>query len=148
MKQLSFLFGLFLFVACANAKKGTNDHIGDSQDLGDIEMLSGEYHLISLNGKNISSEDFYLKIDDKGESLIINTGCNALRVDFIQKNDSISFQPPVSTKMYCEGKMTYENTLNLILPEVSEIQKNADDLVFLSKEKEILLTIRKTEKSE
>ena len=107
-------------------------------------MLSGEYQLITLKEENVSSEDIYLKIDDKGESLMINAGCNVLRVDFIQENELISFQPPVSTKMYCEGKMTYENTLNLILPDISEIQGREDKLVFLSEENEELLTVRKT----
>ncbi len=148
MKQLSLLFVLFLFMSCANAKKGANELNSDSQELGEIEKLSGKYQLLTLKDENISSEKIYLNIDDKGESLMVNAGCNVLRVDFFQKNDSISFQPPVSTKMYCEGKMTNENILNLVLPEISEIQKSADNLLFLSEENEVLLTARKTEKSE
>lgn len=148
MKKLSLLLGLLLLASCANALKGPNELDRDAQDLGEIEVLSGQYHLITLNHKTISSEDIYFNIDDKGESLMINAGCNVLRVDFIQENERIFFQPPVSTKMYCEGKMTYENTLNLILPEVFEIQGSADDLIFLSKENEVLLIVRKTEKSE
>lgn len=148
MKQLPLLFALFLFMSCANTKKGANEFNSDSHDLGEIEMLSGEYQLIALKDENISSEDIYLKIDDKGESLMVNAGCNVLRVDFVQENERISFQPPVSTKMYCEGKMSYENTLNLILPDISEIQRKADNLVFLSKENQVLLTVRKTDNSE
>lgn len=148
MKQLSLLFALFLFLSCANTKKGANEFNSDSQDLGEIEMLSGEYQLIALKDENISSKDIYLKIDDKGESLMVNAGCNVLRVDFIQENERISFQPPVSTKMYCEGKMSYENILNLIMPDISEIQRKADNLVFLSKENQVLLTVRKTDNSE
>lgn len=144
MKQFSLLLVLLLFISCANAKKGANELTGDSQDPGEIEMLSGEYQLITLKDENVSSEDIYLKIDDKGESLMINAGCNVLRVDFIQENERISFQPPISTKMYCEGKMTYENTLNLILPDISEIQGREDKLVFLSEENEEFLTVRKT----
>ncbi len=146
MKQLSLLLVLFLFISCANAKKGANELTGDPQDPEEIEMLSGEYQIITLKEENISSEDIYLKIDDKGESLMINAGCNVLRVDFVQEKERISFQPPVSTKMYCEGKMTHENTLNLILPDISEIQSKEDKLVFLSKENDLLLTVRKTEK--
>lgn len=148
MKQLPLLLGILLLVSCANVKKGTNEPNGDSPDLEEIEILSGDYHLITLKDENISSEDIYLEIDDTGESLSINAGCNVLRVDFIQDKDSISFQRPVSTKMYCQGKMTHENTLNLILPDVSEIRKRADDLVFLSKENQVLLRARKKEKSE
>ncbi|MFN4761896.1 META domain-containing protein [Gillisia sp. Q332] len=148
MKPLSLLLGLLLFVSCANAKKGSNELSGDSPISEEIETLSGEYQIITLKEENISSEDIYLKIDDKGESLMINAGCNVLRVDFIQVKDRISFQPPVSTKMYCEGKMTYENTLNLILPDISEIQSSEDNLVFLSKENEVQLTVRKNKKSE
>ena len=148
MKQLSLLLCLLLFASCANAKKGSNELTGNPQDLGEIEMLSGEYHVITLKEENISSEDIYFKVDDMGESLMINAGCNVLRVDFIQVKDSINFEPPVSTKMYCEGKMTYENTLNSILPEIIEIQRREDNLVFLSKENEVLLTAQKTEKSE
>ena len=146
MKQLTLLLSLLLFMSCANAKKGANDLIGDSPDLkesGEIEKLSGEYHVITLKEENISSEDIYLKIDDKGESLMINAGCNRLQVDFVQEKEQISFQPPASTKMYCEGKMAFENTLNLILPEISEIQSSENNLVFLSKENEVLLTVRK-----
>lgn len=146
MKHLSLLLCLLLFVSCANVKKGANEPTVGSQDLGEIEMLSGEYQLITLKEENISSEDIYLKIDDKGESLMINAGCNVLRVDFTQEKEHISFQSPVSTKMYCEGKMTHENTLNLILPDISEIQSKEDKLVFLSKENDVLLTVRKTEK--
>lgn len=148
MKQLSLLLVFLLFISCANTKKGANELTGDSQDPVEIEMLTGEYQLITLKEENISSEDIYLKIDDKGESLMINAGCNVLRVDFIQEDELISFQPPVSTKMYCEGKMTYENTLNLILPDISKIQGREDKLVFLSEENEELLTVRKTKKSE
>lgn len=144
MKQFSLLLVLWLFISCANVKKGANELTGDSQAPGEIEMLSGEYQLITLKDENVSSEDIYLKIDDKGESLMINAGCNVLRVDFIQEDERISFQPPISTKMYCEGKMTYENTLNLILPDISEIQGREDKLVFLSEENEEFLTVRKT----
>ena len=100
MKQLSLLLVLFLFISCANAKKGANELTGDPQDPEEIEMLSGEYQIITLKEENISSEDIYLKIDDKGESLMINAGCNVLRVDFVQEKERISFQPPVSTNMY------------------------------------------------
>lgn len=151
MKQLFVLLSLLLFVSCANAKKGANELTGDSHELREveeIEKLSGEYHIITLKEENIYSKDIYLKIDDQGESLMINAGCNVLRVDFVQENERISFQPPVSTKMYCEGKMTYENTLNSILPDISEIQSSVDNLVFLSKENDVLLTVRKTKKSE
>lgn len=148
MKHLSLLICLLLFVSCANVKKGANDPNGDSQDLGEIELLSGEYQLITLKEENISSEDIYLKIDEKGESFMINAGCNVLRVDFIQDKERVSFQSPVSTKMYCEGKMAHEETLNLILPDISKIQGNEERLVFLSKENVVLLTLQKTEKSE
>ncbi len=148
MKQLSLLLIILLFVSCANVKKGANELNGDSPVSEEIEPLSGEYKLITLKDENVASEDIFLDIDDKGESLMINAGCNVLRVDFIQEKELISFQPPVSTKMYCEGKMAYENTLNLILPDVSEMQKMKDKLIFLSEENEVLLTVRKTKKSE
>ncbi|MFO8146098.1 MAG: META domain-containing protein [Bacteroidota bacterium] len=148
MKQLSLLLGLLFFMSCANVKKGANEVNSDSSISEEIEPLSGEYKLITLKEENISSEDIYLKIDDKGESLMINAGCNVLQVDFIQENERISFQQPVSTKMYCEGKMTYENILNSVLPEVFEFQSREDKLVFLSEKNEVLLTVRKTKKSE
>jgi heat shock protein HslJ len=66
-----------------------------------------------------------------------------LQMDFFQKKEKINLQPPVSTKMHCAGKMEIENILNKILPEITEIERSAENLFYLKNDKEVLLTIKK-----
>lgn len=143
MKYFFLLVILILFGSCANSVKETEEVVEQNIPSEGIEILSGSYQLISLNGEDVSSEDIYMKIDKKGESLVINTGCNVLMVDFIQQEEKIKFQQPVSTEMYCEGKMENEEYLKKILPEISEIENAAGDLLYLKNEKDVLLTIQK-----
>lgn len=145
---MKYFFLLFLFIlsaSCANTVKDADEVSLQKGTSDEIEILNGNYQLIFLNGGDVSSEDIFLKIDKKGESLEINTGCNVLMVDFLQQKENISFQSPVSTEMYCEGKMENEEKLMKILPEISEIGNSAGDLLYLKSEKKVLLTIQKTE---
>ncbi len=148
---MRYIFLLFLttsFLSCANTVKEADPISEQTEPSAEIEDLSGNYQLISLNGEDVSSEEIFLKIDDKGESLVINTGCNVLRVDFLQQKEKIKFQLPVSTKMYCEGKMENEENLNIVLPKISEIEKQDENILYLKNAGNMLLTIQNIEKSE
>lgn len=142
MKYTFLLILSVIFLSCANTVKET-DELSNEISSEEIEKLSGAYKLITLNGKEVSSEDLFLKIDEKGESMVINTACNAIMVDFLQQKKEIKFQQPVSTEMYCEGKMKVEEELKVILPKVSEIGKSAEGLIYFKKDGNVLLTIEK-----
>lgn len=143
MRNIFLLFLTTSFLSCANTVKEADPISEQKETSGEIEILTGNYQLIFLNGEDVSSKEFFLKVDDKGESVVINAGCNVLRVNFIQQKEKINFQPPVSTKMYCKGKMENEKKLNDILPKISEIEKSDENMLYLKNGGNVLLTMQK-----
>ena len=112
------------------------------------ESLHGYYLLSELKTENVSGEDILFRFDSIKSEVAGNAGCNRFLSTYVHREKNINFQPAVSTKMYCEGKMEREIEIIDLLPEVSEIIQQNEDVLLLSEENELLLKLKKTNRSE
>lgn len=120
-----------------------------SEDAADLQEKSGKYSLLEMDGDDISEENFTLELDAANQRLSGKTGCNNFVAAYeVDEEGGINFNPPLGTKMYCEGEMDYEETFGEILPEIVKVEISAEDLVFLSKDSKALLKLQKQEESE
>lgn len=141
MKKLVFILSLtFLFFSCGNESV--------SEDPSDLKEKSGNYNLINLDGEDISSEGFILEVEGEKQRISGKTGCNNFVTTYEVENKELKFSSPMSTKMYCEGEMEYEETFGEVLPQIRKVQISEEELVFLSKENNELLKLQKIKKSE
>lgn len=113
-----------------------------------IEDLEGDFKVTAINGTDVSSEDVILKVNSEGNSLSVSAGCNILLSNYKLKEGNIIVEPPVGTRMYCEGKMKNEQALAKVLPEIAKLKQTADKYLFLSSTNEALITVLKNDQSE
>lgn len=142
MKKLLFILSVFLIFSCGN----TEEKI--SENPADLNSLNGDYKLLELDGENISSEGFILNFNGAEQRLSGKTGCNNFVATYKIEDSIVKFNPPLGTKMYCEGKMEYEKVFGEIIPEIRNVRISDKDLIFLSGESQELLSLQKTEDSE
>lgn len=142
MKKILILVIAFLIFSCGNSEEKV------SENPAELKNLNGDYNLIALDGENIASEGFILNFNGRKQQLAGKTGCNNFVASYEIQDSIIKFNPPLGTKMYCEGEMEYEDTFNKILPKVRNLRISDKDLIFLSQDNEQLLNLEKQEKSE
>jgi|SRR5690606_9644640 len=112
------------------------------------EKLHGYYILSELKTDIISGEDIIFRFDSIKNEVAGNAGCNRFLSIYNHQENNINFQPAVSTKMYCEGRMEREMEIINLLPEVSEIIQQNENILLLSEDNELLLKLKKTNRSE
>ncbi len=137
---------LFIFTSCAsNLERAENKEDNGIRIQG---QLHGDYLVSELRGKNVNSGDIFFRFDSIKREVAGNTGCNRFNSVYRHTESMITFQPAVSTKMYCEGKMEREKEVIEILPEISEIIRRNEEILLISADNELLLKLRKTNRSE
>ncbi|MGY5850694.1 META domain-containing protein [Salegentibacter sp. F14] len=137
MKKLIFVLSFsFLFFSC---KKDS-----DYDNPSNLENKSGNYDLVNLDGEDVSSEGFTLELESKKQRLSGKTGCNNFVVTYEIEKKHLKFNPPFGTKMFCQGKMEYEETFEDILPKIKKVKISEEELVFLSEENNELLKLEKS----
>lgn len=140
MKKILFILSLsVLLFSCGNEV---------SENASDLKEESGKYILTELDGEDLSSEGFILEVDGENQRISGKMGCNNFVSAYDVKEKKISFNPALGTKMYCEGRMEYEETFGEILPEITKVKISEEELVFLSEENKALLKLKKQEDSE
>ena len=141
MKKIVLFLSLTLMLfSCGN------DSV--SENPSDLKEKSGNYNLINLDGKDISSEGFILELNGEKQRLSGKTGCNNFVATYEVEEKNLKFNQPLGTKMYCEGEMEYEESFGEILPQIRKVKISEEDLVFLSEENKELLKLQKIKNSE
>ncbi len=133
---------VILYSCGSNPEKNSefDEEVIYSEDL----LLHGDYVVKQIGSRNINSEEVILKFDKLKNEVSGNAGCNRFSSGFVLSGGSkVSFQQPVSTKMYCEGKMETERALIDAIEEVSEVKQQEGNLIFYSVNNELLLVIEK-----
>lgn len=120
----------------------------EEQIFNGIESLMGEFDVTEIKGIDVSSKDITLKVNSEENSLSVNAGCNILLSNFHPTEGIIVVEPPVGTRMYCEGRMENEERLAKVLPEITKITHTKDKYLFLSNTNEVLISVLKNEESE
>ena len=145
MKKLLITLLVILNSCGSNQERAENN---DSIEVTTPVKLHGYYLLSELKDKNVGGEDILFRFDSIKSEVAGNAGCNRFLSTYAHRERNIKFQPAVSTKMYCEGKMEREMEIIDLLPEVSEIIQQNEDILLLSEDNELLLKLKKTNKSE
>ncbi|MBZ9728216.1 META domain-containing protein [Salegentibacter sp. JZCK2] len=142
MKKILLLISAFVIVSCGNSEEKI------SEDPADLKSLKGDYELLEMDGEDISSEGFILIFNGEEQILSGKTGCNNFVATYKIEDSIVKFNPPLGTKMYCEGQMEYEEIFGEVIPEIRNVRISDKDLIFLSGENQELLNLQKTEDSE
>lgn len=142
MKNILFIFLIILYSCGSNPEKhsDTEEEVIYSEDL----VLHGNYLVKQIGSRNLNSEGVILVFDQLKNEVSGNAGCNRFSSGFVLSGGAkVSFQQPVSTKMYCEGKMETEKALISSIEQVSEVKQQEGNLIFYSENNELLLVIEK-----
>ncbi|MFZ0489142.1 MAG: META domain-containing protein [Salegentibacter sp.] len=159
MKKLIFILSLSLLFSCgSNEKKeeaSDSENINQTSNTAQAEAISttpaelksesGNYKIIELAGKDVSADQMLLEFDGANQKMSGTTGCNDFMAAFKLDKDRVKFDPPVVTKMICDGKMENEETLQEILPKVTKAELKDGELKFLSDDNEVLLSLQKND---
>lgn len=142
MNKFLFILSLFLIISCGNSEEKV------SEDPADLKFHNSDYELQEMDGEEISSEEFILNFDGGEQRLSGKTGCNNFVATYKIEDSLIKFNPPMGTKMYCEGQMEYEEIFNEVVPKIRNVKISDKDLIFLSEDNQELLSLKKIEESE
>lgn len=145
MRKILIVLMVILNSCGSNQERAENN---ENMEITTPAKLHGYYLLSELKDKDIGSEDILFRFDSIKSEVAGNAGCNRFLSTYAHKERTIKFQPAVSTKMYCEGKMEREMEIIDLLPEISEIIQQNDDILLLSEDNELLLKLKKTSRSE
>lgn len=159
MRKLIFILSLSLLFSCGeNQKKeeaASSEEMNQTSNTAQAETIdttpselkskSGNYKIIELAGKDVAADEMLLEFDGASQKMSGNTGCNDFMAAFKLDKDRVKFDPPVVTKMVCDGKMENEKTLQEILPKVTKAKIEDGQLKFLSDDNEVLLSLQKND---
>ena len=159
MRKLIFILSLSLLFSCGENNK--KEQATDSENMSptsntaqaeaieetpaDLRSESGNYKIIELAGKDVTADEMLLEFDGENHKMSVNTGCNDFMAAFKLDKDRVKFDPPVVTKMVCDGKMENEKSLQEILPKVTKAKLEDGELKFLSEDNEVLLSLQKND---
>lgn len=139
-----FIFALLILIySCGSNQKNKSGVEEESAETAENIELSGSYLILKIKTDNVASENIELKFDRIGNEVSGNAGCNRFGSGYERKGIRISFKPVVSTKMYCEGKMEMETAISEVLPQISQMVLQEEELVFMNEALDPLLTIEK-----
>ncbi len=146
MKKIVFiLITAILTFSCGSNQDRTVT--GEEEDFYG-KKLHGYYIISDLRTENLMSDNILFRFDSIRNELAGNAGCNRFVASYNHSNEKINFQPAASTKMYCEGKMDREKEIIDILPSVTTIIRQENEIILFSDEKELLLKLKQTSKRE
>ena len=135
---MSFLLlGIFLFTGCDETKK-VIDTAGSVQ-------LSGNYNIVSADGKSINDEDINITFTALDKSVRGNAGCNSFFGNYSLDLYALSFSEIAATEKYCdEPTMIVERAIMDAINNTGSYTLESGTLTLLSKnDRSVLLTANK-----
>lgn len=113
---MKLISSIILVLASIVIMSGCRSHY---KAISDINELEGEWNVIELEGKSLSSDNPlpFLSFDLKEKRLSGNTGCNRIigSLDIDESNsEMISFPQVGSTRMACPDMTVEDNLLKLL----------------------------------
>ncbi|MDF3077600.1 MAG: uncharacterized protein K0S09_1489 [Sphingobacteriaceae bacterium] len=112
-----------------------------SQNADQPKFEETHWKLIAINKQAVDLGDkAYIEFDD--DKATGKAGCNSFSAKIVKVNNHLSFEDAVSTKMYCEGVMDYENQIITNLGKVKRFEIRYG-LLYMYSTDELLLTFKK-----
>lgn len=110
-----------------------------------MDFLNGNWQIMSVNGKEVNSDDATIFIDINELKVHGNTGCNYFNGDLFinpERSNAIDFSNLASTRMACPN-MEQESAIMLALEETtSAIQGSDNNVMLLSSSGKELMTLK------
>lgn len=138
MKWIYFLIAGFVLAGCGNT--------GTQKD--DVPVLEGTYQIIQVGDSRINDPEMTMTFDVEEGRMNGHAGCNGFSASYQLNDSSIEFSRPISTKMYCEGKMEIEDYIFQVLDTISAVRSNNGRVELYSTDQTTLITLRKQENRE
>ena len=110
-----------------------------------VPDLEGTYQITQVGDSRISDPELTMNFDGEEERMSGYAGCNNFSASFQQNESSVGFTRPISTKMYCEGKMEIEDQLFSLLDSISSVRMSNGQVELYSANNKTLITLRKQE---
>lgn len=133
MKWISiFLLGIML-VACGNTRTQQEE----------VPVLEGDFRIVQVGDLQIDDPEMRMSFKLEDARMNGHAGCNGFSAGYLQNDSSLSFSRPISTKMYCEGKMEVEDRLFELLDAVSAVRSSNGRIELHSTDNKTLITLRK-----
>ncbi len=154
MKKLLLIFGAALLLASCNGKTSdSNKHAEEeaasdsisTQDLNRMWIIENVVLNDSVYVRPSEMQpdrDFYFTLAEDG-SFGVNTNCNTIGGQYLQKGDSISFTNIFITEMACDD-MKMEVLLTQILPEVNVVDVSMDSVIRLNTNSSAYIVLKKS----
>ncbi|MFV0484253.1 MAG: META domain-containing protein [Bacteroidales bacterium] len=147
MKKLLYLLLLVLVVGACKSKKETiivtPDDVAEIISDMSVDKLNNVWKLVSMEGNLVSPANFSsdvpsIMIDSKSNSFDGVDGCNMLRGGVVVKENSVKFNPSMTTRKMCK-KSDFSNKFSQLLTSGDLSYKIVDNSLFLySGDKEVL----------
>ncbi len=142
MKNIVLILLVFL-ASCGEQKDKEGPMKPQRAVTGEMD-LSGSYVISKLKGKDISFEQISLRIDTDRNEIMGNAGCNRFSIPYNLDGNEISFQEPVSTKMFCEGKMEREKEIMDLFSVITKIEMDKEIVIFIDENGDPVFRAKKT----
>lgn len=134
-KILGILFVLSTLINCSAITK--KEHEGEQ-----TRFLKNTFKATSINGENIIEMGIYLNFNEDKNTISGNSGCNTYTSSYTIENEKINFQFPISSKMYCENKMTAESNFFKALMKVNSFKYEENELIFFNQNSEPIMILK------
>ena len=130
MKNVFFVCLALILFSCGSSKEVVVD-------------LNGEYKLLSIQGEDLSAQDYSFTFTPAEHRVTGETGCNGFSAKYTQENNVLSVGRAMSTRMSCEGKMDMAQKIISSLEDVARVEKKGNELVLSSTDNQNLFTLTK-----
>lgn len=109
----------------------------------EVPVLEGTYRIVKVGDTLIEDPEVIMTFIVEEDRMHGYAGCNNFSSGYEQHDSSVRFSRPISTKMYCDGKMEIEDYIFQVLDSVSKIRNTDGQLELHSADESALITIRK-----
>ncbi len=154
MKKLFLLLGGALLLASCNGTTATSDNHAKGEPATDsistpdlnrmwvIENVVLNDSVYCRPSEIQPERNYYFTFAEDG-SFGINTNCNTIGGQYLQKGDSISFTNISITEMACDN-MTMEELLSQILPQINIVDAEMDSVIRLNTDSSAYIVLKKS----
>ncbi len=153
MKKILFFSVVGLLLASCNGKSNGSDKQGDAVATDTVATpdLNRMWYIenVVLNDSVYvrpselqPDRNFYFTFAEGG-SFGVNTNCNTIGGEYMQKGDSIFFSNISITEMACDD-MKMEELMTQILPQVNTVDASLDSIVRLNSNSSAYIVLKKS----
>ena len=125
---LLLLIPIFIATDCSNKKSIK------------AQSFEGEFTVQKVANIDLNQQDANFQIDLKNETISGHTGCNQFSMKYQLSGNNITFQEPVSTKMFCGNLEVNEKMLFDCFKKSNTYVLKDNILSFYNNSQELLIT--------